>query len=269
MLVTEKPKEKLLEKIEPVAEFEVSNILLTQPQVLRTRLEQSGYLFFRGLLNKEALLNVRSEILTLCQENGWIKQGTRLMDGLFRGGAIPDYSSEYMTMYRKLIKLESFNAYSRSPEILELFKSIFESEVLAHPRNIARVTFPNHFFTTQPHQDFHYIRGTPETYTAWIPAGDCARELGGVAVLEGSQRLGFMEHESAIGAGGSGIRTGKMGLRWLFSDYKLGDVVLFHSHTIHGALDNATPDQMRVSLDFRYQRAGDEIDPSSLKPHYG
>jgi ectoine hydroxylase-related dioxygenase (phytanoyl-CoA dioxygenase family) len=265
MVVTE----KLVEKLEIVGEFEVSNDLLNQPNELRKRLAESGYLFFRGLLDSEALLKVRRDILTLCQESGWIKTGSSLMEGLFRGGSIPDYNSEYMTMYRKLIKMDSFNAFSRSPEIMALFKSIFESDVLAHPRNIARVTFPKHHFATQPHQDFHYIRGTPETYTAWIPAGDCPRELGGVAVLDGSQRLGFLKHEPAIGAGGNGLRTGKMGLRWLFSDFRLGDVVIFHSYTIHGALDNITAEQMRVSLDFRYQRVGDEIDPSSLLPHGG
>jgi hypothetical protein len=261
---------KLIEKIVPEAEFEISNGLLSQPDQLRARLQDSGYLFFRGLLNSTALLQVRRDILGLCQEHGWIKPGTALMDGIFRGGAFPDYSSEYMPMYRKLIKLESFNAFSRSPELVGLFKTIFEREVLVHPRNISRVSFPRHYsFTTQPHQDFFYIRGTPETYTAWIPAGDCPREMGGVAVLEGSHTFGFLKHESAIGAGGNGVRTSHLGRRWVVSDYKLGDVVIFHSQTIHGALDNQTADRMRVSLDYRYQRAGDEIDPSSLKPHYG
>jgi ectoine hydroxylase-related dioxygenase (phytanoyl-CoA dioxygenase family) len=132
------------------------------------------------------------------------------------------------------------------------------------------VSFPQHYaFTTQPHQDFWYIRGTPETFTAWMPVGDCPRELGGLALLERSHKLGFLPHEKAIGAGGNGVRTDKLGLRWLASDFNAGDVVIFHSYMIHGALDNHTPDRLRLSLDYRYQRANEAVDPSSLKPHYG
>jgi hypothetical protein len=44
----------------------------------------------------------------------------------------------------------------------------------------------------------------------------------------------------------------------------LGDV---HSLTMHQALPNRTQDQLRVSVDNRYQRAVDEIDLAALKPH--
>jgi ectoine hydroxylase-related dioxygenase (phytanoyl-CoA dioxygenase family) len=175
-----------------------------------------------------------------------------------------------MALYRKLIKLPSFNAFSQSPEIVRIFERVLEREILPHPRNIARISFPRHYTnTTQPHQDFFYIRGTPETYTTWIPAVDCPTELGGLALLEGSHKLGFLAHEPAIGAGGNGVRTAKLGLRWLASPYEFGDFVLFHSHTVHGALDNHTPNRLRISLDYRYQRANDAIDPSSLNPHGG
>jgi len=265
----EKPS-RLEYRIQPEVEFPNSTPLLAQPEELRKRLADSGYLFFRGVLNTTALQALRCDILELCREHGWLDNSKPLADGIYSSRPFPDYREEYMPLYRKLIKLESFNEFSKSAEIMNLVALLLQGPVISHPRTIARITYPRHYaFTTQPHQDFFYIRGTPATYTAWIPAGDCPRELGGLAILEGSHARGFLPHEPAIGAGNNGVRTDNLGLRWAAADFKLGDFVLFHSHTIHGALDNHTPDRLRLSLDYRYQRADEAIDPSSLKPHAG
>ncbi len=46
-------------------------------------------------------------------------------------------------------------------------------------------------------------------------------------------------------------------------------MLVFHSLTMHKALPNATQDQVRISLDNRYQRVRDPIDEGALKPHLG
>jgi hypothetical protein len=259
----------LLPRLVPAAPFAESQAH-EEAAVLRERLARDGYLFLRGLVPPERLLEVRRDILGLCREHGWLDAQAPLLDGVYAGGPFPDMATGYMPLYRRLIKLASFNGCSRAPEIVGLFERLLGRPVLAHPRNIARISFPGHHaYTTQPHQDFFYIRGTPATYTTWIPLGDCPRELGGLALLEGSHRGGFLPHERTIGAGGSGVRTEGMGLRWLSSDYRLGDLVLFHSYTIHAALDNDTADRLRLSLDYRYQRADESVDPSSLLPPGG
>jgi hypothetical protein len=261
--------ERLRYRITPELPFAESNDALNDPQELRRRLQESGYLFLRRLLDVPRLMQVRHDILELCREHGWLKDGAELLDGIYSGIPFPDYTREYMPLYRKLIKLESFNAFSLSPEIMGLFERIFGCAVLAHPRNIARITFPRHKNSTQPHQDYHYIRGTTETYTTWIPIGDCPRELGGLAMIEGSHKRGYLKHEPAIGAGGHGIRVEQLDSKWRCSDYHAGDILIMHSLTVHAALDNDTADRLRLSLDYRYQRQGDAIDPSSLKPHGG
>lgn len=261
-------KPRLNETIEVNGAFAESNDARHDPAELRRRVDASGYLFFRGLANKAQLLELRRTILELCREHGFLDPKAPLMDGIYRGGPFPDNHREYMPMYRKLQATAVFNEFSRSKEIMALFGDLLGGEVLAHPRNIARVSWPGDVNnTTQAHQDFHYIRGTPETFTAWIPCGDCPPELGGICVLEGSHRQGFIQHVPAVGAGGNGIATRGMPYRWLSTDYRAGDVVLFHSYTIHGALPNLSPNRLRLSLDYRYQRADQEVDPSSLVPH--
>ncbi|MCS6862270.1 MAG: hypothetical protein NZT92_18350, partial [Abditibacteriales bacterium] len=62
--------------------FFISNDALEDASALQQRMERDGYLFFRGLVNTEAILQVRRDILTLCQQAGWLADGTTLMDGI-------------------------------------------------------------------------------------------------------------------------------------------------------------------------------------------
>jgi len=236
--------------------------------VLRKRLARDGYLFVRGLAPKQRLLSIRNDILNLCAEHGWLDPTAPVTQGIYvKRAEFPEYQDEYMPLYRKLIQQGPFNACSQDPKIIRFFAKVLGGPILAHPRNIARISFPRHYEnTTQPHQDFFYIHGTPETYTTWIPLGDCPRELGGLAIQEGSHQAGPLTHERTIGAGGNGTRGEG---RWLGADYRIGDVVIFHSYTIHGALDNHTGNQLRLSLDYRYQRDHLPVDPGSLRPHGG
>ncbi len=47
--------------------------------------------------------------------------------------------------------------------------------------------------------------------------------------------------------------------RWLWNDYRAGDVVVFGLGTMHASLDNRS-DRLRISTDTRYQRASEPID---------
>ena len=56
-----------------------------------------------------------------------------------------------------------------------------------------------------PHQDFIHIQGSPNVWTAWLPLGDCAHDLGGLSLLVGSHKVGVLAVSRALGAGG--LRT--------------------------------------------------------------
>ncbi|MCS6861630.1 MAG: phytanoyl-CoA dioxygenase family protein, partial [Abditibacteriales bacterium] len=178
-------------------------------------------------------------------------------------------SPEYMAVYNEVMKLESFHALAHDAQLLAMFRRLIGEEVLVHPRNIARIIFPqNELYTTPAHQDWIHVQGTPETYTAWIPLSDCPQSLGSLAVLVGSHRFGIFPTHRAYGAGGRGIDTEGLGLTWAGSDFYLGDVLVFHSHTVHKALPNKDPQRLRLSVDFRYQGASQPITPGSLLPHF-
>lgn len=241
-----------------------STALQEQPDALRARMDERGYLFVRGLLAEDVVGPVYGSILEICREQGWADaKGEPLGEPRLEG------SDSFWAVYDPLQRLESFHALAHRPEILRVIRALVGETPFPHPRNIARITFPQaEHFTTPPHQDHALIQGTPETYTVWMPLCDCPQELGALTVLAGSHRTSLLPVHKASGPGGVGVETDDLGLEWHGSDFGAGDALVFHSHTVHKALPNRTPDRLRVSVDFRYQGVSQPIVADGLLPHY-
>lgn len=244
--------------------------LLGHPEALREQAAREGTLFFRGLIPPEPLLDLRRRILDVCARHGFLAAGTPLDVALAAPGVCwREGDPEYMAAYDEIQRLEAFHALAHQPPLLAALEGLFGEAVLVHPRNIARVMFPqNNRFTTPAHQDYVHIQGTEDTWSAWIPLGDCPRELGGLEVLPGSHRFGVLPVRSAYGAGGLGVETDGLGLAWAGGDFHCGDVLLFHSLCVHRATDNMTPDRVRLSVDYRYQGVSQPVTEGSLLPHF-
>ena len=59
--------------------FTVSNRLIDDAEKLRGQARQDGYLYFRGLIDAESILNLRRDFLELCHRHGWVEGGENLM----------------------------------------------------------------------------------------------------------------------------------------------------------------------------------------------
>jgi hypothetical protein len=57
----------------------------------------------------------------------------------------------------------------------------------------------------------------------------------------------------------------QLGRRWLWADYRAGDVVVHCPHIIHASLDTATR-AMRMSVDIRFVAAEQAPDDRWLSP---
>ena len=246
-----------------------------EPQALRNTMAEQGYLFFRGLVPVQDVLALRRDILTLCQEAGWLDSERDLMEAVIRPDMQPTMEGqpEYNALYRRILtQVPRFHAFPTHPALMEVAAALLgttTASVLVHPRRIGRLTFPRLASATTPaHQDHFYIRGTLDTYSCWASIGDCPRELGGLAVAPGTHHAGFQDHTEKFPAavGGRGIPVDNIS-EWHTSDYRAGDVLFFHSCTIHKALPNQTPNTLRLSTDNRYQREGEAIDAGALRPH--
>ncbi len=240
---------------------------------LRGRMEEHGYLFFRGVVPREVVLEVRRAVLELCNEAGWLDQNQPLSEGITTTEQQPlkEGMPEYMAVYRQVLRLPEFHVFPESPSLRAVAQKLLGEPPLVHPRRIGRITFPNYLEAATPaHQDHHYIRGAVETYSCWTPLGECPMELGGLAIEPGSHRRGFIEHTvKSPGVGGAGVPVQEEETVWHSADFNAGDALFFHSYTIHKALPNLTPNRLRISTDNRYQRAQEDIAAGSLKPHFG
>lgn len=256
-------------RYEPFAEMEVT----ASADTFRAAMDRQGYLFFRSLLPADDVLAVRRDVLEVCAEAGWLDAAHDLDEAIVAPVQEPltEGKPAYMSVYRRVLKLPRFHDLPNHPRLMAVAHALLGPEVLVHPRRIGRITFPhNTVATTPPHQDFLYIRGSVDTYSVWVPLGDCPISLGGLAVWPGSHHKGFIEHSlSHPGAvGGKGVPVDESAAVWHTGNYQAGDVLFFHSYTIHKALPNLTTDRLRLSTDNRYQRPDDAIDPGALQPHY-
>jgi len=244
-----------------------SNATLHDSEALRARMQEIGYLFFRGLVNPTHVLNVRREVLQILSRYGILDSSVELIKGRMGDGSTPT-RHELLTLHREINKLESFNSLAHAPEILSLMYGILEGEALVHTRKICRLKYPNDDYDlVLPHQDYFYIRGSLETYSAWLPLGDIDISIGGLAVAPKSHLRGFLPHEKSATSRFTGVNPKEADCVWHRSDYAPGDVLIFHSLTLHQGLPNRS-DRVRLSVDYRYQREGTELEPSHLKPHF-
>ena len=247
-----------------------SNNIQYDAFALRNQAEQNGYLFFSDLVDPNMIMEVRREITSILQEVGWIDVNTDPLLAITSHEARLTGSPEFSQVYDMIQCLESFHSLAHHISLLQITERLLQSDVLLQPSNIARVIFPSQLeHTTPPHQDYVHIQGTPDVWTVWIPLGDCPQRLGGLSVLVGSHNLGILPVSKSLGAGGLRADTRHTDLKWAYSPLNCGDVLFFHSHTVHKGLANLSGNQLRLSVDYRYQRAGDPVMDLVLGPHQG
>lgn len=247
--------------------------LLRDPAQLRATAQQDGVLFFKQLLTASEIQPLRRTMLELAAAHGALDADTDPMEGRASVDKAACWGEHPGSVWKQSIypgiqQLREFHALAQHPHIMRLFETLFGQPVLAMPRNIARMIGPGtERITTPPHQDYWYIKGTEQVWTLWMPLGDCPGEMGGLAVLPGSHHGGKRKQIRAEGAGGNAVADLEEAT-WLRGPFEAGDLVIFHSLTIHQGLDNRS-EKVRISVDYRYQSRSEPVHHQSLEPHLG
>lgn len=243
---------------------------LNNAGTLRTRLAEDGYLFLRGLLPRQAILDVRARLLDKAATGGWLAQGSPAGAGIAnQAAACKDPEPRYMSVFRALWSDEALHRLRTHPSALALFDRIFGERSLPHPMFVQRNIFPHSKdfdFTTGVHQDRVHIGGAT-SYAMWMPLGDCPREMGTLAVAAGSHSTGILPTKVGSGAGGMDIAVPIPGT-WVTGDFAAGDALIFQDVTVHKALPNRTG-SIRMSFDARYQKLSEPMADVNLVPYAG
>jgi hypothetical protein len=225
-----------------------STSLLDEPETLRSRFYQDGYVFLRGVLDRKRIQSARHQILKVLEDIGLTDADGRL-NPAFCYPDVPDEGGRSRHLGR------------HTPQWLERrFEDLGVSTRLRADRNLRYVLekvaggpirflpmleyrcvpptldTPLHKF----HQDACYNPDL-QMLRAWIPLAPISRQLGGLAVAEGMHTNGYHAHDDVPS---EAERT---------SDYVEGDIVIFHRMTPHKGLPNRTADTLRFSFDFSFQ----------------
>lgn len=248
---------------------------------LRERMDEDGYLYLPGYLDRDEVIEARREITRRMAETDAFLPGTDPMDAVWN----PAYQNSFRADIPKNNAPLLHVIYGR--RMIAFYEGFLGGPVRHFDYTWFRAVAPGQQHTTQPHCDIVYMgRGTKQLFTAWVPYTDITLEIGGLMVLEGSNRADklrpYLERDvdtyCVNGRHASEIESGKrtwewsgslstnpvtlrekLACRWLTAEYRMGDLLTFTMATVHASLDNHS-NHIRFSSDSRYQLASEPAD---------
>jgi Phytanoyl-CoA dioxygenase (PhyH) len=255
---------------------------------LRSRLGGDGYLYLPGFWTVEEVLAVRGRLVERLSAGGILDPTFPALDGVLRPGAEVRIGIGGRDLVAGNVLLHRILYTGR---IVRFFEHLLGGAVRHFDYTWLRAVPPGG--STRAHADIVFMgRGTTNLLTAWVPWGDVSMSLGGLALLEGShlnQRIredygrrdvdtycdnrgerpradwGYQSFDGVLDDDPAALQL-ELGGRWLTSEYRAGDLLVFGMFMVHVGLDNRTHNQLRLSSDSRYQLASEAADERWIGP---
>jgi hypothetical protein len=229
---------------------------------LKSEMEIYGYVFIRDLMPKGDLEPLLSDMIGIASDESWTIEGAAPSDRTANPAmACFDPDPNYKRALNRAFSLERLHALTHHPALTDVMKRLVGPRLLVHPKPFARIVFPNYEAALfHAHQDNSGIGGSSDSYTAWMPLHDCLQGQGTLEIKEASHLFGLLTTEGYIkpetAPGGD----------WVGGRINAGDVVIFHSLTVHTST-LSTSSQLRFSVDCRFQSYDEAISPFEIVFH--
>ncbi|PBC66223.1 ectoine hydroxylase-related dioxygenase (phytanoyl-CoA dioxygenase family) [Streptomyces sp. TLI_235] len=244
-----------------------SNDLLDDVESLRDRLAEDGYLYLPGLIDPAEPAAVQAELRAALFRVGWLTDPERLT---VADGDLRFERRSFAEIYPAVQRLEGFHRLAFTPRLWAFMETFLGGTAFCHPARVVRLALPSadpNRYATRAHQDYVVQHVTTDALTVWLPLTDCDRSRQGLRLIPGSQRAGFLPTDPQQG----GRRPLYLPVaaddeRWATADFELGDVVVFHSLTVHGGGPNSSR-EIRLSADVRYQLTTEPLRAEFAHPH--
>ena len=232
----------------PMKELRASNELLDEPDRLRERLAEDGYLYLRGVLDADAIAAARRTFLEVLAEGGYVASAHDTEQPVYTGPADAGARLDLSALYER----DVWQRLVETPSVTALFERLMGEEVALVPIVEYRATPPAAAPPSDPyagrHQDGFFNEGIP-FHVCWIPVSEIGEDTGGLAVAAGVHHRGYLHDDSEEGAP---IPAGAIPEdTWHRATYRPGDILLFGGKTPHSGLANLSGDRLRLSLDLR------------------
>ena len=257
-----------------------SSHLAGDADALRTEFDRSGYVFLPGLLDPELVLAARHEILTKYAIIGEIDDRQPIMDGI-AGDACGLFAANMRAFTESVRTGNCYEAVILHERLLGVVGGLLGGEATPFDFRWPRLVRPGEgcgFHCDGPYMN----RATDKHLSTWIPLGRIEPGESGLVILEDSHtNQALHEGYLSMDADRDGlvwldddpaVVQERYGSRWLTNTYQPGDILAFTMNTLHGAVDNRSPqNRCRLSTDSRYYLAGETPDPrwngADINPH--
>ena len=234
-------------------------------KVLRDEIDAKGYALVQNVVPIEAIHSLLADVTHILSAESWLSGSADPLQRIPQiGASYGDPDPDFKRVYQEVFNLESFHTLPHQHALKDVMKMLVGDQLLIHPKPIGRLIFPNcDRLVVQAHQDYEFMGGDPEFFTVWIPLHDCPIDMGALRILEGSHRYGVQQHQHEDLHVPEIPLDSVAGDEWAGGPLNAGDVLIFHSLTVHAASPNISQ-QMRISLDCRFQDARRVLNPSNL-----
>jgi ectoine hydroxylase-related dioxygenase (phytanoyl-CoA dioxygenase family) len=252
----------------------------------RQYLADSGYVFLRGVLDKDEVLTAREEVFSRLVEVGEIKPPA--IEGIATGRSRRrEIVEDLIGFWRSVSEGPALRRVSHGPRVRSIMQKIFDEP--ARPQDYLWLRPRALGWSTGLHFDHPFFaRGSPQVHTVWIPLGDIPLSDGPLTLVEGSHK--FLDLIRSVHAKDNQANKSptvaeqtafqgewsadaiaflrKRKARLLSAEFCAGDVLVFTLDTLHGSLDNDSQiGRTRLSCDVRYQPWSDPLDERYFGPN--
>jgi ectoine hydroxylase-related dioxygenase (phytanoyl-CoA dioxygenase family) len=248
-----------------------STALLADAPALRERMARDGYLYLKGVLDRDAVQAARREVFERLAAVGEIREPAEA--GIFTGTSRRrELEPDAGRFWRSVSQGPRLRAISHGPAVAAVLGKVFGEPALPQDYLFLRPGVRGR--ATDLHYDYPFFtRAHDRVCTVWMPIGDVPTCDGTLVVVEGSHHYRDLidpmighdiskhpERRAAFGSDAISFARAR-GTRLLTRDFEAGDIIVFGMYTAHGSLDNHSPiDRVRLSCDVRWQPASLPVD---------
>jgi hypothetical protein len=226
----------------------------------------------RGLVDPGVAAAVGAEVRDVMANHGF----TSYQDGtetVLKTPVKGNETDDYWQMYSDVLALESVNSLPHcSAGLRGAVCGLLGRSAFTYPMKTVRLVFPRSGggAAIPLHRD---NRGGPwvqDMFTTWVALAEIDRVMGGFAILRNSHtyryQAVFEDREPPAGVPGEPI-PGMDSPEWVSTEWRPGDVVLFHCYTLHRGLYNRSS-CVRLSVDYRWQATDHPVYVGALLPYH-
>jgi hypothetical protein len=248
-------------------ELVVSRVCEDQ-ETLQARFQDWGYLFIKNYVTAEKCDALLHSLLDSLEPH--IGRSATSGMPVLKNAPFFETDPVWDELYPRIQSLQEFHEFFHDAHILDLMRTVAGAEVFVYPMKMARISTPGKIgYETPPHQDAHSHNAGPTMAGIWVALHDVSQDMGRLKVLPRSHKHGVRKVFQAEGVGGVQCEIFPGESSWHVSDFERGDVLIFHSATVHKAEPNTAEHAVRLSVDTRFCDHGAPVFSTNLEPHHG